>query len=69
MQNTILVSMQRASNLTSLVPYKLSDSAFGELSEPSSITGLSSQRQGYTYRTQSWCALIVVHMKSNAQID
>ena len=64
------MNMQRASNVTCLVPYKLSDSAFGEMSEPSypsSLTGLSGQRQGYTYRTQSWCALIVINSLGKSQ--
>lgn len=60
-QDTILVSMQRASNVTCLLPHKLSDSAFGTShpSDPSVMTGLSNQRQGYTYRTQSWCDSLV----------
>lgn len=64
------MNMQRASNVTCLVPYKLSDSAFGEMSEPSypsSLTGLSGQRQGYTYRTQSWCALIFINSLGKSQ--
>ncbi|CAL8468355.1 g7895 [Coccomyxa elongata] len=55
-QDTILVSMQRASNVTCLLPHKLSDTAFELSPDPSTLTSLSNQGGRYTYRTQSWYA-------------